>query len=172
MKLKLCFLDFDGVLNSMYFMLANQKKWNTHDGLGMIDEEAIKLLNQVIEKTNAKVVISSTWRLVFDMPTLVGFLKTKGFVGEVIGRTPNPYPTAEDDLGNPCSYSTRGQEIVRWIKGYDHRTCLHGEIANYVILDDTSDMYPVEHKLVQTSWELGLEQKHVDQAVQMLNDME
>ena len=53
------FLDVDGVLN-------NEIYFHEHlDDDGILDEENIKLLADLVNKTNANVVLSSSWRTLF-----------------------------------------------------------------------------------------------------------
>jgi len=42
-------------------------------------------------------------------------------------------------------------------------------VESFVIIDDDSDMKPFMDKLVQTSFNKGLQQKYVDKAIQLLN---
>ena len=57
----LIFLDIDGVLNSdIWYRSQAAGTAQSNDLLQHLDPHAIGLLNQVIYKTNAKVVISST----------------------------------------------------------------------------------------------------------------
>ena len=48
----------------------------------------MELLNELIKKTGAKVVITSTWRLSRSVEELQRVLDYKGFEGEVIAKTP------------------------------------------------------------------------------------
>ena len=59
-SIKIVFLDVDGVLNSLNYTPVQDVK--CVDDLYVIEEEKIKLLKEIIIKTNAKIVISSTWR--------------------------------------------------------------------------------------------------------------
>jgi len=55
--MKVIFLDIDGVLNSVKSMIESKyEKWSDEPSI-----ENIGWLNYIIEKTDAKIVISSTW---------------------------------------------------------------------------------------------------------------
>ena len=61
--MKVIFLDIDGVLNS--------NEWNDTHPLEIsngnyIDEEKVKLLSTIINKTNANIVMHSGWRFCFN----------------------------------------------------------------------------------------------------------
>jgi len=99
------FLDIDGVLNSRSFG---------------IEEDKLKLLNELVVKTNSNVVISSSWRL---ESSLYNILKDK--IENVVGKTTNllsRYTTIEkyDKI--------RLKEIKKYIG--------NNNIVNYVIIDD------------------------------------
>lgn len=153
--MKVLFLDFDGVLNSELFFKYRLKNklnfkffkffgipklyhWLTdaHDHekwlLSMIDKKAVKLLNDVVEETGCKIVISSTWRKVNgDYQYLETLLKKKGFKGEVIDAT-------------PVLWTERGNEVLEWLSE-------HPNVTNYIIVDDDSD-FSDEQKLKHFVW--------------------
>lgn len=80
--MNIIFLDVDGVLT-----YNNYQNEETAD----IDIEKVKLLKQICDKTNSKVVISSSWRgsetyTPYFYYTLVDILKRNGI--EVLGDVP------------------------------------------------------------------------------------
>ena len=82
------FLDVDGVLNSMEYQ-SKIKDWNKSKKT-QIDPATIPLLNDIILSTKAKVVLSSTWRILY-YDVLVEILKELGCVAEIIDRTPQTH---------------------------------------------------------------------------------
>lgn len=154
--MKIIFLDIDGVLN------FNGCR-DLVGGVYFVNDDKIRLLKQIIDKTDAKIVLSSTWRLGwFDRDNhikseiAVDFIKLetklKEFNIEFLSRTPITYERH------------RGTEIDMWLKKWS------GElIESFVILDDDIDMSPYMDKLVHTSWKTGLCKKDVDLAIKILN---
>ena len=72
--ISIIFLDVDGVLN-------------TQETNGTIDEEKVLLLKQIIDKSGAKIVISSSWRMKSTQrDTLSNVLQQYGL--QWIGTTP------------------------------------------------------------------------------------
>ena len=126
--MRLIFLDFDGVLNSQFWYVRT----NGSRGRDDLDTDAIGFLNNLIAATDAKVVVSSTWRLNRTVEELQAILDRNGFKGEVVGKT-------KDLRGEGC---LRGNEIRCWIE--DNPTMLGGraswDYSDYVIFDDDSDM--------------------------------
>lgn len=124
--MKIIFLDIDGVLN-------NQIMYEDRDDIigskgGKLSKKCIEQLNELVSKTGAKIVLSSTWRTDDDVEE---YLAAAGVTGEIIGKT----PVLKD------RFSLRGNEIHAWIvqneqllgKRYD-------EYHSFIILDDDSDM--------------------------------
>lgn len=74
------FLDIDGVLNSnKYFdSISNKECINPVDRLMLdIDVSKVKILLEVINKTNTKIVITSSWRRMKLYPYIKERLITK-----------------------------------------------------------------------------------------------
>lgn len=151
---KIIFLDCDGVLNSLTFLKANQpipcvgsENWRQH----WIDPMAMAVLNKVIEITGAYVVISSTWRIGAKIEQLQSDFAAKGFIGEIVGKTPN---LAERN-------NRRGKEIDSWLKE-------HNFTGQFVIIDDDSDLEPYMDRWVKTTWYRGLLEEHIDDIIRKL----
>jgi hypothetical protein len=139
---KVIFLDFDGVLNN--------RKWLSRGGSrDDVDPESVRLLNWLVDATQAKVVVSSTWRILHTIEELRDTLDRAGFLGEIIGVTPG-------------GGGTRGPQIQQWIDD-------NAFVGPFVILDDDSDMLHLLDKLVKTKFETGLEVSHVKKAIEILN---
>jgi len=154
--MKIVFLDFDGVINSSIFF--NKRKLDESLRMSspewwaeMIDPEPVALLNQILDQTGAKVVISSTWRFANTWEELQEILEVRGFTGEVIGATKKM--DAED----------RWVKIQMWLDESSE------PVESFVILDDLETMGDLQHRLVHTHMRYGLKKKHVKAAVRLLN---
>lgn len=156
--MKIIFLDIDGVLNSRTFIQATQ--WDRGDeGLPLTDDRvswerqldpaAVARLIRIVERTDAKIVVSSSWRHALPVSQIDRILRRMGLPHCIVGRT--------DDMPHGC----RGDEIAAWM-ATAQRPC------SFVILDDDADMAPVADRLVQTTFDLGLQDEHVERAVAML----
>jgi hypothetical protein len=147
--MRIIFLDIDGVLNSSKFIKRLGKSWTG----AQIDPEAVSILNEIIRETEAKIVISSSWRIVFSLERINSILNDNGFVGEIIGETPRvdwePY--------------SRGNEIQMWLDS-------NPDIESFVIIDDYSDMGELIKFLVQTKTDDGLLKKHIPLIIKLLTN--
>lgn len=155
--MKILFLDLDGVLNSHAFWKRRAKENISLDN--KLDPIAIERLNRLTDETGAKLVVSSTWRLPYvwnsQLGMLVRLLQGAGIKGEVIGMTPD----------HQKQYG-RGGEIQAWMLQARQNGI---DIESFVILDDDSDMDHLESFLVKTTMADGLQDSHVEAAIQMLS---
>lgn len=146
-KTKIIFLDIDGTLNSInYFKSLDGERMSPDDRL---DPKAIVLLNNIIESTDAKIVVSSSWRIGKDINSLQDIFDSHQIHGTIIGLTP--------DNG-----LARGLQIQEWI---DNSNLV---IDSFIILDDDSDMCHLSNRLIKTSIRDGLTEDSVRAAIAML----
>lgn len=147
--LKVIFLDVDGVLNSHAWF-----KGHGHDrGLGHLDPEACARMQRLVERTDARIVVSSTWRLLHKLNALRSMFRARGLTGAVIGATP-AHPR-----------DVRGVEIQQWL---DAARLTNTHPTNIVIVDDDSDMAHLAPWLVKTHFDRGFTEWELDRAVEML----
>jgi len=145
--MRVLFLDIDGVLNSKPYFIERGPGWMIdREQADDIDPAAVRLLNTLIARTGAAIVISSTWRY-FGQQAVTEMLKARGLEGAVIGVTPR------------SEHGVRGREIQQWLANAD------APIESFVILDDDSDMEHLMPRLVRTSFERGLLPADVERAV-------
>jgi hypothetical protein len=153
-------LDIDGVLNSADYML--RRKHLPRPTRHNIDALTVPRLNAITDRSGAVLVISSTWRIGHPVRWLAEALRMHGVTGRVIDRTPSCY---FDLPGGGCKRHERGVEIQAWLD----RQPVACRPDQFVILDDESDMAHLRHRLVKTTWALGLLDEHVEQCVEMFN---
>ncbi len=136
------FLDIDGVLVHLTYNPSGRKLRQD------FDPECIAVLNQLVKKTEAQIVISSTWRHHHPLAELRDMFEEAGVIGEIIGSTP--------------MIINRGDEILKWIQDNNYKD------GYLVIDDDIFDITPYEdiprssiiH--VKDGWATGgLQKKHI-----------
>lgn len=150
--MKVIFLDIDGVLNSSdWYRRRKRVKAETWDQYHAqeFDPECVKIIKAIIDRTGAKVVLSSTWRLSDEG---VKFIKSLGI--ELFDCTPHlPRPS-----GASVEYCERGKEIQYWIGKYmSQDPSLREDITHIAIIDDDTDMLPEQqHDFFNTDNNIGL----------------
>lgn len=181
---KIIFLDIDGVLNSHKTCAFYKAKFGNNGFGGFFkscykmrggdivepSEENVKwgqdmvdCLRLICDKTDAKIVISSTWRISHDVDAFIKMFKVYGWENApVIDLTAN-FPENRNDFG-----ATRGQEILEWIENKSQYTV--GSVDRYIIIDDSIDFLPKQMKyFIKTSMNTGLNMSHVRKAISILN---
>ena len=63
-------LDIDGVLATSRQYYTNRKKWHPEYDRYYFDEKCVKILNEIIEKTNPMIILSSDWKLHYNIEAL------------------------------------------------------------------------------------------------------
>ena len=137
--MKVVFLDIDGVLNDAF---------TTADLMDDLPKkEHLDCLKAIIDATDAKIVLSSTWRL---------------------------FPSARNDVKNALrnvglefidktkELRDRASEIQEWLSR-------HPEVEKFVILDDEEISGKFPDNLVQTTFYRCLLPEHVEKAIKILN---
>lgn len=157
--MKIIFLDVDGVLNDQAWL----RSYTTSE----IDEARVERLAEIVKATDAKIVLSSSWRVLVDelddtdMYIWDDFVnKLRKFGLEVYDRT-------------PVIGMDRPLEIKTWLDCHD------SQVDTYISLDDDfrKEDY-VKHDigdcLIKTSFYCGdqvpggLQAEHVQKAIEIL----
>lgn len=148
------FLDFDGVVETIYWEKAEDGTWsmNIHKSnpQGLNNKQAIGWLNELYKKVPYNVVVSSTWRKFYSLQSLQHLFIQSGF---------NPDIKIIDTT--PILHQQRGYEIQQWLD--DNK--FNGE---FIIIDDDSDMCHLLDHLVRTDCQLGFTIYDYNKALQML----
>lgn len=165
--MKYIFLDIDGVLNSKKYGDSDAYKQATagmSDAHVMliahhlhIDPDAVKLVNDLVDRSGAKVILSSTWRGKYSCAEMTEMLKGRGATFEISDATPALFGKVHS------SRIPRGKEIGHFLR------LLEEWPEAYVILDDHDDMLTHLPFTVKTDGKFGLTQADVDKALKILN---
>lgn len=164
--MKVIFLDFDGVLNheAFYKQRLNDPNFSADNyPITEFDPNCIEILNYICATTDAKVVISSSWRHGRTVEQLRDLLYSVGFIYpmRIISKT----PTLTDD---DC---VRGNEIEKWMKlNRELIGKYFTEYDEYVILDDDNDMlYTQKDNFLHVDRFVGITFGTAEKAVKILN---
>lgn len=164
---KIIFLDVDGVLNSQSYyiewMSRNRSRVGVDDDSEKeIDESCVKNLKEIVDKTGAVIVLSSTWRNMRDVYKLAIHLN----------KTLAKYGLHISDK-TPWLHGNRPEEIKLWLDDYMFKG---NEVKSFVILDDDFSIddykeYGLENNVVKTSFyeeNGGLREEHVEKVISIL----
>ena len=144
---KYIFLDFDGVI-----------------------KKAVANLLHLVERSDAKIIISSTWRLQ-GMEYILKLWQEHHMPGEVIGLTPSCNSVNFSNVDGVEEWQglhvSKGLEIAEWLR-------LNAkEPYRYVIFDDEEDfLFSQREHLVKVEGSKGLDKVDVRVAIQILNTKE
>lgn len=169
--MKVIFLDVDGVLNSIDDLMEYTEKNNIKGGIVYDDiaDKRLKLLKQLVDKTNAEIVISSSWRIPWLRNGKPKILNPEGLLYKLTKKLSDYNLTYIDVTPHLYDITTRfyrGDEIRTWLLE-------HPEVETFVILDDEDDMCEfTETNLIKTTYQHGLQQEDVDKAIKILNKEE
>ncbi len=162
--MRVLFLDFDGVLNTLDLIRSSHQssKGKAESGdtrwLSMLCPNRVAILDLLCKRASCKVVVSSSWRVLHSKEKLQFLLEKKGFTGEITDVTP------------PREYGEqRGNVIQRWMESYREEN--PGVALNVVILDDNSDMAHLSYRLVQTKTNEGITHGHIEKALKLFNEI-
>lgn len=151
--MKVIFLDVDGVLNSKDWLENNRVRTENS-----VNPEKVKLLAEIVQKTNAAVVLSSTWRYIPEHPM---FMYLTDMLGQNGIKIHSFTPKLDGD---------RPKEIKAWVEKQSE------EVKFVSIEDDFSEddyrKYGIENCLVRTSYYGkygGLQRNHIEKAIQLLS---
>ena len=150
------FLDIDGVLNSWQY---DHLHGTVHDG--NIDETRLILLKYLVEKSNAKIILSSSWRKHWN--------KDKSLcdsIGIELETLFSKYQLSIFDKTPELANNNRAEEIKIWLNQ-------NKDFAHFVIIDDMRFGWSeLQAHLVNTNYRIGrgLEEKHINEAIRILNE--
>lgn len=138
----------DGVLNNP------RTKRRTKDGWRFVDDCLVERLARIVRATQAKIVLSSSWREGWDDNEIYfQDLRQKLLSYDI---------PLYDRTGK--WRETRAQEIMEYLTE-------HPEITNYVILDDAPDFSSIGYKnVVLINDLLGITEKNVETAIKILEE--
>lgn len=149
--MNIIFLDIDGVLNSHRKLKeVYDRTHRPHSGYNYpFDEICLSNLKLLVETTDSKIVITSTWRKDNEgRDTLIKALKEYQLDHHIIGYT-------------PILHTSRGKEIKEYLSTLE-------EQPNFIILDDDTDMEDLKDYLIKTNIQVGLTSDNTEEAIMKL----
>ena len=151
--MKVIFCDVDGVLNN------EKTQGHSPSGYTGVSNDLIRNLRKIVDATDAKIVLSSDWRLVRDDPEHgkdYRYLTRKLYIVGSLTIT---------DHTVDISWSKRGTEIRQYLSD-------HPDVTHFAVLDDLPFRDFLNNELlcnlVLTNPRKGLTDEDVERAVKIL----
>ena len=173
--MKVIFLDIDGVLNTSETFTKRKQIfeqtgiWNLE-----IDEFRVEYLKQIVDETNAKIVLSSTWKKYFE--NIKGKVVPSCEKGIMFQNILKKYNIELYDILKKGYLLTREELIDIWLNE-------NPNVESFIVFDDETTHLKrfVGKELIKTSFLedgvmlmdmddcMGLCEGHIPKAIQMLN---
>ena len=194
---KIIFLDVDGVLNGVgnfgilvwraFKLIGLEKLYKKYrpDPFRAYDRK-VKLLSELVNKTGAKVILTSSCRFRYLKYTYDRRNRDEEAIKDTDDRIIQLYNVLKKYKIHISGYTdsgpNRGAEVLEWLSSHDYP-------ERYVILDDENTLYSddiaLSKQFIQTSSvalgvcikglaseKAGLKRKHVKKAIKILNNNE
>lgn len=143
--MKVLFCDIDGVI---CIQSSSTISFGNNVLLEKFDINCIDQLKRILATTGAKIVISSSWRKLFDHEDIISHFVGYGIGGDnIIDFT-------------PILRDHRGNEIQDWLN--------NNKVDNFAIVDDDADMCHLLPHLIQTNYKTGLTKEIADKVIEKL----
>ena len=153
--MKVIFLDVDGVLNTH----KTTRRLDCCNEFTFVDARKVLRLRDIVERTGAKLVLSSTWRLGADKDA---FFLEREALRELVAEFRRVRCPLWFDVTPYLPRAKRWQEINAWLITHD--------TDDFIILDDVGEeLKPFADKLVLTDPWQGLTKERAELAISMLN---
>ena len=140
--MKIIFLDIDGVLIIDELLYESPK-----DDPPPFNKDCVKILNDILQETNSMIVLSSTWKKIWDLKRLDFIFKFNGII--------------KSPLDITSDFNNREKEITDYVQ--------RNKVNDFLILDDAQlDIFP--KNFIQCQMEYGLKGEGIkERAISILN---
>ena len=155
-KIKIIFLDFDGVMDTAYYDLVLTKEGLPEkDSYGVVfDPDCVRNLQKIIDETGADIVVTSTWKYFMTYKDFLDMWEHRGLPGFVTDVTPTL-----------SAKNKRGDEIDAWLDECPAE-------CQYVIIDDLDGSNFNDHqipRLLVVNPFNGIDEEIAERAVALLH---
>lgn len=155
--MRVIFLDIDGVLNT----LSSEERCGEYIG---IDDDKVKRLSDIVKRTNAEIVLISTWKKYWRKEEKLKQLQdyTARYLDEKLAKFGLK---AVDKIRDKTDgvYLSRGEGMLEYID--------RNNVKSFVILDDLQFDYDgcgLTDYLIKTNPTVGLTNEQVEKACKIL----
>ena len=156
--MKIIFVDVDGVLNCE----KTTKRLKVNYEFFFVDTCKVLRLRDIVERTGAKLVLSSTWRLGADPKA---FYIEREALRELIAEFRRVRCPLWFDVTPYLPRAKRWQEVNAWL--------INNDVEDFIILDDwgEDEFRPMMDHLVKCDPRKGLTKERAELAISMLGEV-
>lgn len=152
--MKVIFFDIDGVLNTT-------KTTRKMGIFNFVDARKVLRLREIVERTGAELVMSSSWRYGFEPGA---FWYEREGVAQLEAEFRRLRCPKWIDVTPWLSGSKRQKEIFAWL-------AVHPEVDEFIIIDDVGEELTFYNdRLVLTDPKVGLNKERMEFAIKMLGE--
>lgn len=148
------FLDLDGVMvtSAQHYSKKLHPKYMTHK----FDRKCVQVLNSIIEEINPVIILSSDWKLHFELNELNEIFKDNGVITSITDITPDLWGVKFTSLSQ--LEECRAAEIIKFANT--------NKITNFVAVDDLNLEKWLENYFVHcTRSNEGIKQTNVKEKI-------
>ncbi len=138
------FLDIDGVLATNQMPKVSKSEWY-NDKAYPFNKNCVNILNKILAKTDAHIILSSDWRRVFDLDELDKIFKFNQVIKSPIDTTSVLF--------------NRDNEIRNYV--------ITKHLSKFVIIDD-SYLLGFQERFIRTNPQKGLQSEHLKRIEKLL----
>jgi len=120
------FLDIDGVLATSHQYYTNRKKWHDMYDCYRFDEKCVRVFNQILEKIDPVIILSSDWREKYSIEIMNEIFKWNSVNAVVNDFTPNLWGVKFTSVAQ--LEDCRADEILLYV--HEH------QIEKWIAIDD------------------------------------
>jgi len=120
------FLDIDGVLATTHQYYTNRKKWHDMYDCYRFDEKCVKVFNEILSKTDPVIILSSDWKLRYNLEIMNEIFKWNAVNAVVTDITDNLWGVKFKSVAQ--LQDCRADEILKYVH--------ENQIENWLAIDD------------------------------------
>ncbi len=148
------FLDIDSVMvtSTQYYSKKLHPKYQTYP----FDKKCVQVLNKIIEEVNPVIILSSDWKLHFELHELNEIFSDNGITASIGDITPSLWGSKFTNLSQ--LEECRAFEIIKFVN--------ENKITNFVAVDDLNLNHWLEGNFVHcTRSNEGIKQTNVKEKI-------
>jgi len=161
---KYIFLDIDGVLATLRQYYSNNRKWHKEFKVYNFDKKCVNVLNAIMEETNAIIILSSDWRINYDLEIMNRIFQYNNVKAVINDFT-------EDFWGDRSLNKAMRYDLAKCRANEINKYIVDNNISTYVVIDDLDMNEWFPNNFVCTEDHQGIKKSNVkEKIIKILNN--